>query len=669
MKPLATDTVLQDRYKIDKLIGRGGMGEVYLAVDQRLGHSIALKRTNAGDDPMLTAAFEREAKILAELRHAVLPKVSDHFTEQGEQYLVMEYISGDDLHNRLKISGKPFPLDWVLFWADQLLEALTYLHTHEPPIIHRDIKPQNLKVTSDKQIVLLDFGLSKNSLDKTRATTSGSVVGYTPHYAPMEQIRGTGTNPQSDVYSLSATLYQLLTNVVPPDALTRADSLLAGAPDPIKPLNEINDEVSELLSSVILKGLNLSQQKRFDTARDMQKALRNAFNKLQEAMSAKTVAFNMGDEKVSKSDLKTEVIPVIPQDVKDASVVKSEAADQAASESTPEAIPPENDFSSDKTEVIDASQIRGIVNDEDVDSTMGENIVPQEEDPTGMKTEVYMDDEAAEINDRDYSAKEEISEIPDGEGVEDEESFVTSDDISADAYEAREDASDAGSHVPDATVPIISFDDSGDKTQGDEGSAENVAEDAAVGAFGLTENIEVDDHGDAESEEVVDVKEEQDEELVAAPAAASTGKYVALLGGLGVVLFILLGSVFAIGWYFTDGNFGFAGTDNTSPSPQPTVTETAEPDQTPDDSDTTLDDITSNTANEDLTNTSTKEDANSNSTPEVETPLVTTPQVTPRRTPKVTPRKTPRATTRRTPRKTPRRTPRKKPKKDPGILQ
>jgi serine/threonine protein kinase len=95
--------------------------------------------------------------------------------------------------------------------VDQLLDALSYLHSHEPPIIHRDIKPQNLKLTDENHIVLLDFGLSKNTTDQPRTSGSsgstGSVVGYTPHYAPMEQIRGTGTNPRSDIYSLSATLY------------------------------------------------------------------------------------------------------------------------------------------------------------------------------------------------------------------------------------------------------------------------------------------------------------------------------------------------------------------------------------------------------------------------------------------------------------------------------
>lgn len=297
MKPLAPNTMIQGRYLVVHLIGKGGMGEVYLAVDQRLGSAVALKRTSFADDESLAAAFEREAKILARLRHPVLPKVSDHFAEDGELYLIMEHISGDDLSKRLETAGKPFPVSWVMFWADQLLDALSYLHSHEPPIIHRDIKPQNLKLTDENHIILLDFGLSKDTANKampSKPGTSGSVVGYTPHFAPMEQIRGTGTNARSDIYSLSATLYQLMTNAVPADALTRADSMINGTGDPIQPLSELNPEISAAVSNVILKGLEVSQDKRFAAAHEMQKALRSAYAKMQGEMSAETVAFNVG---------------------------------------------------------------------------------------------------------------------------------------------------------------------------------------------------------------------------------------------------------------------------------------------------------------------------------------------------------------------------------------
>ncbi len=320
MKPLAQNTLIQNRYLIVHLIGKGGMGEVYLAVDQRLGSAVALKRTYFAGDEMLGNAFEREARTLARMRHPVLPKVSDHFSENDEQYLVMEHIAGDDLAKRLELAQKPFPVSWVMFWADQLLDALSYLHSHEPPIIHRDIKPQNLKLTDENHIILLDFGLSKTSTGQTHISTSGStgsVVGYTPHYAPMEQIRGIGTNARSDLYSLSATLYQLMTNVVPADALSRADTMLNGLPDPIDPPHTLNPEVPASVSEVTLKGMEVSQEKRFATAREMQKALRRAFTQMQEAMAAQTVAFNIGEafppEPAIAPGDKTQLMPTEPE--------------------------------------------------------------------------------------------------------------------------------------------------------------------------------------------------------------------------------------------------------------------------------------------------------------------------------------------------------------------
>ncbi len=291
MKPLAPNTLLQNRYLLVQLIGKGGMGEVYLAVDQRLGSAVALKRTYFSDDKTLVNAFEREARTLARLRHSVLPKVIDHFSEDDTQYLVMEHISGDDLAKRLEDAKSPFPLKLVLLWADELLDALAYLHTHGPPIVHRDIKPQNMKLTDEDHIVLLDFGLVKNSKAQV-GVASASIVGYTPHYAPMEQIRGTGTNAKTDIYSLSATLYQFLTFKVPPDALTRADVQLNNLPDPTIPISTLNAEVPKAISDVILKGMSLNSDHRYANAREMQKALHEAYSQTQNILSVQTLIFN-----------------------------------------------------------------------------------------------------------------------------------------------------------------------------------------------------------------------------------------------------------------------------------------------------------------------------------------------------------------------------------------
>src|SRR5205085_7985500 len=145
-----------------------------------------------------------------------------HFVEGEGQFLVMDYVEGEDFWEKLERKGGAFPVEEVLRWADQLLDALDYLHGCDPPIIHRDIKPQNLKLSARNQIILLDFGLAKGFAGQiSRVTTSGSIFGYTPNYAPLEQIQGKGTGPYSDLYSLGATLYHLLTGVIPPDVLAR----------------------------------------------------------------------------------------------------------------------------------------------------------------------------------------------------------------------------------------------------------------------------------------------------------------------------------------------------------------------------------------------------------------------------------------------------------------
>ena len=271
---LAPGTLLQNRYVIMRLLAQGGMGAVYLAQDRRLNTTFALKETFFTDE-RLSKAFEREAQLLARLRHSALPKVIDHFSESAGQFLVMEFIAGDDLAEMLKQRGYPFALSEVMGWGDQLLDVLDYLHTHEPPIIHRDIKPQNLKLTERGQLILLDFGLAKDTpFRMTRVTSSGSIFGYTPNYAPLEQIQGAGTNSCSDLYSLAATLYHLLTGAVPPDALNRAAALVDAQADPLRLANEIVASVPAAIATVLGKAMALSRTNRYKDAAEMRRALK-----------------------------------------------------------------------------------------------------------------------------------------------------------------------------------------------------------------------------------------------------------------------------------------------------------------------------------------------------------------------------------------------------------
>src|ERR1041385_1376886 len=273
---LSEGTTLQGRYRIVRQLGQGGMGAVYEAVDERLDTVVALKETFFADEK-LRKQFEREARLLARLHHQALPRVSDHFNEGEGQFLVMQYIAGEDLAAMLAQRNGPFPEAEVLRWADQLCDALDYLHTQDPQIIHRDIKPQNLKLTARGQIVLLDFGLAKGSVGQlTAVTTSASIFGYTPNYAPLEQVQGLGTDPRSDIYSLAATLYHLLTNVKPPDALSRAAAIVNGMEDPLAPAESVSPSVSPSVARVLQTAMSQKRDDRYESAQVMREALQSA---------------------------------------------------------------------------------------------------------------------------------------------------------------------------------------------------------------------------------------------------------------------------------------------------------------------------------------------------------------------------------------------------------
>jgi serine/threonine protein kinase len=273
-----TNTLLLDRYLVMHLLGQGGMGAVYKAIDRKFGNTVALKETFYSDH-RLREAFAHEARLLNRLRHAALPVVTDYFSIESKQYLVMQYIPGRDMEQLLAERQAQnlgvFPVAAVLRWADQLLDALDYLHSQEPPIIHRDIKPQNLKLTPRGEVILLDFGLAKGTSSQ-QAEGTRSIRGYTPNYSPLEQIRGTGTDLRSDIFSVGTTIYHLLTGVMPQDAASRTAAMMMGEPDPSLSISVLNPEVSPEIVSVIAKAMSLNPDQRYATAALMRKALRQA---------------------------------------------------------------------------------------------------------------------------------------------------------------------------------------------------------------------------------------------------------------------------------------------------------------------------------------------------------------------------------------------------------
>jgi len=271
--PLAPETLLQNRYRIVRLLGRGGMGAVYEALDQRLEITVALKETLSSEESM-RKQFEREARMLAGMQHPALPRVSDHFVEGSRAFLVMQFIGGVDLAKIIAQQPGPFPRDQVVAWADQLLDALIYLHSRDRQVIHRDIKPHNLKLTATGQIALLDFGLAKTQASDQSITASQAFFGYTRHYAPLEQIQDQRTDPRSDIYALGATLYHLLTGIKPPDAMVRAAAVVNGGADPLRPANQIHEAVGPEIAAILNKALAQKPEERYSNANEFREALR-----------------------------------------------------------------------------------------------------------------------------------------------------------------------------------------------------------------------------------------------------------------------------------------------------------------------------------------------------------------------------------------------------------
>jgi serine/threonine protein kinase len=266
-------TLLQGRYRVVRRLGKGGMGAVYEATDLRLDVTVAIKEAFS-TDPRLRKQFEHEARLLAQLHHAALPRVSHYFSEADRVFLVMQFIGGDDVAEIIARQPGPLPPNTVIAWADQLLDALIYLHTRERQIIHRDIKPHNLKLTSAGNIALLDFGLAKTEWDATHANSSTSIFGFTRRYSPPEQMQDQGTTPRSDIYALGATLYHLLTGVKPPDALVRTKAIAKSEPDPLLLANEIHSAVGPQVSVILQKALELDPNRRYENAREFREALR-----------------------------------------------------------------------------------------------------------------------------------------------------------------------------------------------------------------------------------------------------------------------------------------------------------------------------------------------------------------------------------------------------------
>jgi serine/threonine protein kinase len=261
---LTAGEVVNERYRVRSLLGKGGLSYVYEVEDLQLPTRWALKEfhpRNLHDDEIkkVREQFSKEVAILSRLKHPRLPYVSDSFTFEDHDYMVMELVEGKTLDELIRERHEPFPEDLVKEWALQILEILEYLHSQNPPIIYRDIKPQNIIVSSQFGIRFIDFGIARlfNPVKEQDTLFMG-----TPGFAPPEQFRQRQTDIRSDIYSLGATIHYLLSLQDP-----------GAHPFDFAPLSVLNPKVSPLMERAVQKAVEIRAENRFQNAKDMQKVL------------------------------------------------------------------------------------------------------------------------------------------------------------------------------------------------------------------------------------------------------------------------------------------------------------------------------------------------------------------------------------------------------------
>lgn len=258
---MVTQGILQNRYRIESVLGQGGMGTVYLAKDVRLDDRLCVVKElrddfyRDEDKERALSFFKREMRMLSRLKHGNIVQVQDFFDEQGKVFLVMEYVDGENLHSIMqRREGEPFDENQVVSWAIEICDVLSYLHAQDPPVIYRDLKPSNIMINTEGQLKLVDFGIARKieaEDENTRVVSAG--------YSPPEQYWG-AANIQSDLYSLGSTMCFLLTGVDP-------EPLKANSP------REANPEISEYMDAVVRKCMAQEVALRYSSARELREAL------------------------------------------------------------------------------------------------------------------------------------------------------------------------------------------------------------------------------------------------------------------------------------------------------------------------------------------------------------------------------------------------------------
>lgn len=267
-------TLLSQRYRIRGVLGQGGMGAVYLADAEALGgKKVAVKEMvpwglPPGELDQAVAQFKKEAAFLAGLEHPNVVRVTDFFVEEGKHYLVMDYIQGETLQEKMTGRGRPFHWYELCCWVESLMDVLEYLHNQSPPIIFRDLKPSNIMISSDGRLNLIDFGIARSACQGEKTTTFLRGTG-TRGFSPIEQYGNQqSTDQRSDIYALGATLYYLMTATLPPDAVERVSRRAV-----VVPLSQRCPDSPPELDFVVEKAMALAAEDRYQSIGELRVAL------------------------------------------------------------------------------------------------------------------------------------------------------------------------------------------------------------------------------------------------------------------------------------------------------------------------------------------------------------------------------------------------------------
>lgn len=332
-------SVIAGRYQVVRLVGQGGMSNLYLAYDRKYNNAtvVVKEMTASYSDPkeqqMAVDLFHREAKLLASLNHRHIPKVFDYFQFAGKYYLSMEYIDGCDLAVKLDETKGPLPEEQVLEWGEQIATVLFYLHSHDPPIVFRDVKPSNIMISS-RGVKLIDFGIARHFDQAKKGDTMR--IG-SPGYAPPEQYAAQ-TDPRSDIYALGVTLHH---------AVTGRDPTATSTPFLVPPARDLNPKVSEATAAMLARATQLDPSDRYQSALEMKKDILHILQRNKQSTrvvgappalpTATSDAKTTGaDKKASPADAKAAAATTAPKIDPNAAPATAASATPASAGSTPD---------------------------------------------------------------------------------------------------------------------------------------------------------------------------------------------------------------------------------------------------------------------------------------------------------------------------------------------